>query len=359
MRLQPRGTPHAATYIGHLAVSFADLHSLQPTDVRVLVSRTDRIGDVVLTLPLCALLQSQLGAEVVVLGRRYTRPLLEASAHVNEVLEWDDVESGDEARQRDLLRSARADVIMHVFPRVAIARAARSAGIPLRIGTSHRWFHWFTCNDLEHFSRKRSSLHEAQLNVRLARRLLGDRIPSLAELSPLTAIAPRVPVPAEIGDRLRDDRFTLVLHPGSSGSAREWPLAHWKALVASLDPNRVQLAVTGSVSEGAALREWISTLPPHVLNLTGRLDLGELIALLARVDGLIAASTGPLHLAAAAGIHALGLFPSTPPIHPGRWAPLGPRGEVIAAPGADLGAIRPELVQRRVMAWMDGEAGGE
>ena len=327
--------------------------------MRVLVSRTDRIGDVVLTLPLCALLQARIGAEVIVLGRRYTRSLLEASPHVDEVLEWDDVESEGETRQRDLLRAARADVIVHAFPRAAIALAAKGTGIPLRIGTSHRWFHWLTCNDLEHFSRKRSALHEAQLNVRLARRLLDGRIPTLAELSPLTSISPRVALPGDVASKLRDDGFKLVLHPGSSGSAREWPLAHWKALAERVDPGRVQLIVTGSASEGAALREWIATLPPHVVNLTGRLDLAQLIALLARVDGLVAASTGPLHVAAAAGIHALGLFPSTPPIHPGRWAPLGPRADVIAAPGANLGAISPELVQRRVAAWMQVGARGE
>lgn len=305
------------------------------------------------------MLQSRLGAEVVVLGRRYTHPVLEASAHVNEVLEWDELETADEARQRDVLRSAGADVIVHAFPRPAIARAARAAGIPLRIGTSHRWFHWLTCNDLEHFSRKRSSLHEAQLNVRLVRRLLGDRIPTLAELSPLTAISPRVKVPGDILNRLRDDRFTLVLHPGSSGSAREWPLSHWKVLAESLDPARVQLLVTGSAAEGTSLRQWIATLPSGVADLTGRLELAQLIALLPNVDGLVAASTGPLHLAAAAGIHALGLFPATPPIHPGRWAPLGPRAEVIEATGADLGAITPEQVRGRVAAWMDARTSRE
>ncbi len=334
------------------------LLSPHETRVRVLVSRTDRIGDVVLTLPLCALLQSRLGAEVVALGRRYTRPVLEASAHVDEVLDWDEVAGDDEARRRDFLRAARADVIIHVFPRAAIARAARAARIPLRIGTSHRWFHWLTCNGLEHFSRKRSSLHEAQLNVRLARRLLGTSIPSLAELLPLTAISPRVAVPSEIAGQLLDDRFKLVLHPGSSGSAREWPLAHWKRLAESLDSDRVQLIVTGSASEGAALREWLGSLPLSVLDVTGRLDLAELIALLARVDGLVAASTGPLHLAAAVGTHALGLFPSTPPIHPGRWAPLGPRAEVVGAPGANLAEITPENVRQRVSAWVEGRTPG-
>ena len=322
------------------------------TTVRIIVSRTDRIGDVVLTLPLCALLRSQLGAEVVALGRAYTRPLLEASPHVDEVLDWDIVSDADYATQRDFLRAARADAIVHVFPQPDIARAALAARIPLRIGTSHRWFHWLTCNALEHFSRKRSTLHEAQLNVRLARRLLGPTIPSVASLAPLTAITPRAPLPQSVARKLRDDRFRLVLHPGSSGSAREWPLAQWKMLAESLDPSRVQLLVTGSAAEGAALREWIASLPAGVEDLTGQLELAELIALLGRVDGMVAASTGPLHLAAAVGIHALGLFAATPPIHPGRWAPLGPRAEVLVAPGSDVGAITPADVRERVEMWM-------
>jgi ADP-heptose:LPS heptosyltransferase len=319
--------------------------------VRIIVSRTDRIGDVVLTLPLCALLRSQLGAQVVALGRSYTRPLLEASPHVDEVLDWDAVSERDATVQRDFLRATGADAIVHVFPRPDIARAALAAGIPLRIGTSHRWFHWVTCNALEHFSRKRSDLHEAQLNVRLARRLLGPSVPSLAVLTSLTTIAPRVSLPDSVSARLREDRFRLVLHPGSSGSALEWPLERWATLAESLDPARVQLLITGSAAEGVALREWMSALPAGVVDLTGRLDLAELIALLARVDGLIAASTGPLHLAAAAGVHALGLFAATPPIHPGRWAPLGPRAEVLVAPDADVSAITAAKVVERVHAW--------
>lgn len=322
--------------------------------VRIIVSRTDRIGDVVLTLPLCALLRSRLGAEVVVLGRQYTRPLLEASGEVDGVLDWDDVAAGDVNQQRDFLTAVRADAILHVFPRPDIARAALAARIPLRIGTSHRWYHWLTCDALEHFSRKHSELHEAQLNIRLARRLLGPEIPSLADLGALTAITPRIAIPSPVASLLRDDRFRLVLHPGSNGSAREWSLANWQALAESLDAERVQLIVTGSEVEGAALRDWIGTLQAGTVDLTGKLDLAELIAVLAGVNGLVAASTGPLHLAAAVGIHALGLFPATPPIHPGRWAPLGPRAEVLVAPAAELDAIPAPAVRARVEAWVAG-----
>lgn len=336
--------------------------------LRVLVSRTDGIGDVVLTLPLCGLLKTQLGARVIVLGRRYTRAVLEASPFVDEVLEWDAVEHGGIDAQAALLRSARADVVLHVYPRVGIARAALAARIPLRIGTSRRWYHWLTCNALERLGRRRSALHEAQLNARVARRLLGEALHSLPELVAYTRLEPQAEVPPDVAALIDRSRTTLVVHPLSNGSGSEWPLAHWRALIESLDHTRVQVLVTGSAKESVALRGWIATLPADVVDLTGRLALPELIALLARVDGLAAAGTGPLHLASAIGINALGLFTDRAPIHPGRWAPLGRRAGHLtpAAPCAGcrgrtgatsrctcLSEIPVDAVRSRIDAWVD------
>jgi ADP-heptose:LPS heptosyltransferase len=53
---------------------------------------------------------------------------------------------------------------------------------------------------------------------------------------------------------------------------------------------------------------------------------------ISKADGLVAASTGPLHLAAALGIPALGIYPPIRPMHPGRWAPVGPNARVFVKP---------------------------
>ena len=55
------------------------------------------------------------------------------------------------------------------------------------------------------------------------------------------------------------------------------------------------------------------------------MNLDEFISFIAHADGLIANSTGPLHIAAALGKMALGIYPPIRPMHPGRWAPLGPK----------------------------------
>jgi ADP-heptose:LPS heptosyltransferase len=306
------------------------------------VSRTDRIGDVVLTLPLCAMLKARLDADVVFLGSGYTVPVLEASDAVDRIVDWDAIPPHPRAR-RDAIAAIEADVVLHAFPRREIADAARAAGIPRRIGTSHRWYHWLTCNALEHFSRRRSDLHEAQLNVRLARRLLGEP-PPLDVLRRHVGLVPRVALPADVETMLDRSRVNVVLHPKSRGSGREWPLDRWRALAESLDPATHRVIVSGSEAERGILGDWLRALPPHVVDLTGRLSLRELVALLAHADGMVAAGTGPLHVAAGTGIHALGLFPPTPPIHPGRWAPLGPRAEWLtaSAPCASCAAGRDD-----------------
>ena len=64
--------------------------------------------------------------------------------------------------------------------------------------------------------------------------------------------------------------------------------------------------------------------------MTGKMDFSQFIAFISAADGLVAASTGPLHIAAALGKKVVGLFPSIRPMHAGRWAPQGPKASYLA-----------------------------
>lgn len=331
----------------------------------IIVSRTDRIGDVVLTLPLCALLRRMIAdARVTFLARDYTRAVVESSPYVDRVVSWDSV-AADRDAQVALLADAHADAILHVAPHRDIAQAAKRARIPRRIGTSHRLFHLTTCNELVSLSRRRSDYHEAQLNLLLAADLLGKRDWPLASLAPFTELRPRIAPPPWVAPMLDRGHFNLVLHPRSGGSSVEWPLEHFRALANALDQSRVRIFISGSSAEAPELGRWIASLGVDVVDLTGRLRLDELIAVLHAADGFVGASTGPLHIAAGVGIHTLGLYPTRRPMHPGRWAPLGSRAEVITATkscddcGRDgrcacMSTIAPEVVANRIQSWISG-----
>ena len=76
------------------------------------------------------------------------------------------------------------------------------------------------------------------------------------------------------------------------------------------------------LNEGELVKELLQK-HPEAVNLTGKLSLQQFIAFISHCDALIAASTGPLHIASALGKKAIGLFSPMRPIHPGRWKPIG------------------------------------
>ncbi|MEJ2593879.1 MAG: glycosyltransferase family 9 protein, partial [bacterium] len=112
-------------------------------------------------------------------------------------------------------------------------------------------------------------------------------------------------------------------------SAREWPLDHYSALIRMLPQEKFNLLVTGTAAEADMMASFLAENKRRITDLTGRFTLQQFIRFIGTADGLIAASTGPLHLAAAMGKRAIGIYPPIRPMHPGRWAPLGKKASYV------------------------------
>lgn len=334
-----------------------------------LVSRTDAIGDVVLTLPVCGRLKElHPGCRVVLIGRSYTAAVAVACPWVDDFLNLDELQKLPEPQQVAALRQYRAAAIIHVFPNTQLARLAQKAGIPVRIGTRNRWRHWLACNRLVALSRRHSPLHESQLNLKLLQPLGGPAETPLPAVAPLVRLAAAEPL-AEPWQQLLNQRgpgqLNLILHPRSRGSAREWGLANFAHLAQLLHAAGHRVFITGTAAEGEDLADWLRENAPYLAaNLTGQLSLPQFIAFISAADGLVAGSTGPLHLAAALGRHALGLYPPIRPMHPGRWGPLGRHASYLVfdkpacqdcrtqpAACACIRAIGPLEVAAQMLAW--------
>lgn len=291
----------------------------------IIISRTDSIGDVMLTLPLCVWLRNQFkDAKLVFLGKNYTKQVIDCFEPIDEFIDWNFIEKTPLTERTALISSFQADAIIHVFPNKEIASLAKKAKIPIRIGTSHRLFHLLTCTHRINFTRKKSELHEAQLNFQLLKPFGLNRIPSMEEVLEMTdAFKQRNnELPSELEKALVISENTVILHPKSQGSAVEWPIESYVGLSTLLAERGYTVFFTGTESEGNLFR---SQLPenPSIIDVTGKLSLAQLISFIARVKNLVACSTGPLHIAGFCGIRTIGLFSPKKPIHPGRWKPLG------------------------------------
>ena len=292
---------------------------------RIIISRTDSIGDVMLTLPIMVWLKNNFSdLELIYLGKGYTKAIVDCFSVVDQFIDWKEIEQLPPAGRVDALRNLEADAIIHVFPVKEIALLAKKAKIPMRVGTSHRSFHLLNCNQRINFTRKKSPLHESQLNFELLRPFGLKEIPTMEEVMEMTAAfsIPKVELPEEIERTLSTAKKTVILHPKSQGSALEWPMDKYIELANKLVERGYTVFFTGTDVEGLLFRD---LLPKNeqIIDTTGKLNLVQLIAFIGRVQNLVACSTGPLHIAGFAGIRTIGLFSPRKPIHPGRWSALG------------------------------------
>jgi ADP-heptose:LPS heptosyltransferase len=279
----------------------------------------------VLTLPLCGVLKNENpDCKISFLGNSYTEPIIALSKNVDAFYNWDEVKTKSAKEQAAFLKEINADCIVHVFPRREIAKAAKTAKIKTRIGTNSRLYHWFTCNRLVSLHRKNSDLHEAQLNILLAASLIKTSHIPVNDLKNYYGV---VSFPNSFNHNtcaLIDKRkFNLIIHPKSKGSAREWGLERYAELIKFLPQNDFNIFITGSNDEKKLLGDWLKNLPPNVHDVTGQFTLVEFIQFINKCDGLVAASTGPLHITAMLGKKAVGLYAPMRPIFPQRWKPIG------------------------------------
>jgi ADP-heptose:LPS heptosyltransferase len=315
---------------------------MTPSQARTFVIvRHDNLGDVALALPMAGLLKrARPGCTVIFAVRRYARDVAMASRHVDEVLEVSDADTFERA-----LLARRPDAVVFAFPSAPLARAAARAGVPLRLGTARRWFHWRWCNLRPLVRRSGSALHEAQLNLRLLAPFVGgavataiprDDVWPLAGLAPGPGGAPRAAPGPTSGPEwpLREGVANVLLQLRSNGNGKEWPAAHYLSLVTSLPADRFHFIVNGTPAEGDALREVVPGLfaLPQVTDATRGFPVADLMRTLPRTDAVLSSSTGPMHLAALSGAATVGLFVDLPGMDPDRWGPLGPRAVAIRAP---------------------------
>ena len=295
----------------------------------IAISRVDSIGDVLLTLPVTAWLKEQFPeCRITFFCKNYTAPIVKYYTAVDDIVKVDDLLTLPKKEQTDALELLNLDAVVHVFPKKELAKLFKKAKVPVRIGTSHRLFHLNTCNVRPNFTRKKSPLHEAQLNFELLRPFGLTDIPSLEQVTDYTAafVPEKQSLPVEFETLVQKNY--VILHPKSQGSAREWPMENYTALARELIINGYEVVFTGTEGEGNQFRELIPD-DPKCHDSTGKLSIDQLIWLIKHAAALVACSTGPLHIAGFVDTKAIGLFSSRIPIHPGRWKPLGKHSRAL------------------------------
>ena len=126
--------------------------------------------------------------------------------------------------------------------------------------------------------------------------------------------------PPRLGDLLAPvaGRPYVVVHPGAAVGARRWPAGHHRSAAGLLAADGLAVVVTGGPDERDLTAE-VAAGAPGAVDLGGRTGLPALSAVLAGADAVVVGNTGAAHLAAAVGTPVVSLFaPVVPAV---RWRP--------------------------------------
>ena len=320
---------------------------------RILLVRTDRIGDVTLTTPAAAALKAALpGARLHFLAGAYARPVLEKNPALERIITLGGF--FDTLRE---LRRENYDAAVVFFVDFRSALLPLLAGIPLRVGPASKVWSLFLNRRISQH-RSRIEKHEADYNREL---LAGLGLPVTPAPTSVTVTPEEKDAAARALERagLKPGDLIVGVHPGSRGSAMNWPPENFAALASRLmRAHGVKVLLTGSAAETPLLEEMAAAMPEKPAVLREPLDLRHFMALVGRCSMFVTNSTGPLHLAVAQGVPTLSFFPPIKVCSPRRWGPYGDGVNKVLVPSGPecLECSREKCARFNCMAEITVEA---
>jgi ADP-heptose:LPS heptosyltransferase len=303
---------------------------------RVLLIQKGALGDVTLTTALLDDLRRAFPAAALDFGvGRAASPLLE---HHPLIAERIIIDAMAPLRLAPAIRRRRYDWIVDVqsSPRTAIL--TRLSGAPVRIGWRQRV--WAAA-----YTHAVERVLQQEYAVRARRRLLeaagvpvGDSAPRLTLTADERADGERVLAAA--GAPATAARVGLLL--GTTELAKNWPLAHFAALVPLLRGAGLTPVVFNAPGDEERITRLRALAPDAVI--LPRLALRGFLGALTACRAFVSGDTGPAHMADALGVPRVTIFGATPPV---AWVPVRPT--VIALAGR-----RPPLLDRQERARVTG-----
>lgn len=312
---------HSGPELGDWAPG-ADRPALGAGRLKVCLLQTAFLGDCVLTLPLLKKLKEVLPhSSVTVVTRPETAGIFAASGLAHEIIE--DRKKTAPSRLAEFgrlvseLRDRNFDAVIIPHRSLRSALLAWRAGIPVRVGFSSSAGRFLLTHKVP-FS---WLLHDVERNLAL----LSPLAENLASAFPGLHRKAGAPVK-------KHDGVIAGINAGSAWPTKRWPAGNWARLIKKLAAaRRGRVLLVGGPGEA----DWNSAIerlagPENCLNLTGKTSMPELMEAIRPLKVFISNDSGPMHIAAALGVPAVGIFgPTTRELG---FFPYGPGNRVVETP---------------------------
>jgi lipopolysaccharide heptosyltransferase II len=292
---------------------------------KILIIRTDRLGDVILSTPVIENLRiAYPDAHIAFMCRPYTKEVLEGNPFLDETIVYDKY-----GKQKSFLstvkfalnlRKEKFDCVLILHPTNRVHIISFLAAIPVRIGWRSNGALLLTKK--VPYQKHEGKKHESEYALDIVR-ALGVAITSRNTFFPVPSQA-KIKVESLLNDyNVRRSDILIIVHPSASCVSKRWPINSFSLMIHQIQKNiSCHVAVIATESEKDICEKIISE--NNTIDFRGKLNIVETGALIERGDLFISNDSGPVHIAASLGRPVISIFGRNDPgLSPRRWRPLG------------------------------------
>jgi heptosyltransferase II len=291
---------------------------------RVLIVRTDRVGDVILSTPVIKALRGAYpGAYLAMVVRPYTRVIVEGNPYLDEVILYD--KEGLEKGWLSTLRFSRTLAKNKFDLAIVLNPSNRSnlipflAGIPKRVGYNRKlgWLLTDRIKDIKSEGKK----HEIEYNLDLVR-TLGVQPGDTSSFMPIAPESEKWAETIFLKENITSSDRLAVINPGASDNSKMWMPERFAQVANKLFEKGMKIVILGGPGDKKVCQEVIDRLLcPHI-NLVGNNDISQAASFLRRCSLFISSDTGPMHIASSCAVPVVAILGrSQPGLSPLRWGP--------------------------------------
>lgn len=295
---------------------------------RILVSRLQYLGDVILTLPAVRAIKDHFpGVEIDYLSRSVGAEVLEGEPRLSRVFRVPEKPEGVLAQLRliSALRARRYAAAVDWYSNPRSALLARLSGARLRVGGARRGRSLMYTHPMAAPAAIRSAIDH---HLYYLKPLGIEAAATRPVLNPTESERARA-AEALAGCGAGPEWGTRVgVHPGGKWEVKRWPVEHFATLAKNLAGRSgfrvVVLAGPGDERYRDALRRELGDRAAYL----PVLPIRDTVAVLAALDGMVVNDGGIMHASVAAGTPTVGIFGSS---EPDIWFPYESFGPFVPA----------------------------
>lgn len=301
--------------------------------MKILVIRTDRMGDLLQVLPsIHALKETFPHSEITMMVNYSVSDLIIENPEIKDIFIYNPINYKGIYGNLKLifsLRKQRFDMVIIFNPQKKLHVISFLAGIKKRIGYDRKLGFLLThkIKDLKYLGLK----HEIEYNLDLVRLIGADTKDKNLVLYPDESCKESMEKLFKEFNLKKDDTI-IAIHPWTSNLEKKWPLENFKILINKiLEENLGKLVIIGGKEEKKESQDLCLNFGQKIISFTDKLTLKELVYFFQYVKVLVTNDSGPMHIANGCSVPVVALFRLKPEgVGPKRWGPLGEKHIILA-----------------------------